>query len=138
MKHHLDEKTLELFNDSFETCVAQPRFLERFYEIFIGASPEVQEKFKDTDFKEQIRVVRKSMLMLLMASFETEEVAKEIARLGQSHGRHGMRIGPHLYELWLNSLLQAAKEFDPRWSQGVEASWRKMFDPYINTLKSYS
>ncbi len=138
MKHHLDEKTLELFNDSFETCVAQPRFLERFYEIFVGASPEVQEKFKETDFKEQIRVVRKSILVLMTASFGTQEVAKEIARLGQSHGRHGMRIGPHLYELWLNSLLQAARESDRRWSQGVEDSWRKMFDPYITRLKGYS
>ncbi len=138
MKHYLDEKTLESFYNSFETCVAQPRFLERFYELFIGASPEVQEKFKATDLKEQIRVVRKSMLVLMMASLETEEVAGEIARLGQSHGRQGMRIGPHLYELWLASLVQAASEFDPKWSRGVGDSWRKMFEPYIARLKSYS
>ncbi len=138
MKHHLDERTLELFNNSFEACVAQPGFLERFYDIFIGASPEVQDKFKATDLKRQIRILRKSMLVLTMASLETSEAAEEIARLGQSHGRHGMRIGPHLYDLWLDSLLQAVKEFDPEWSNGVADSWRKVFAPYITTLKSYS
>ncbi len=138
MKQHLDEKTLELFNNSFETCVAQPRFLERFYEIFICASPEVQERFRVIDMKEQVRILRKSMLALMMASFETKEVAEEMARLGRSHGRQGMKIGPHLYELWMDSLLQAASEFDPRWSLAVADSWRKMFAPYIATLKSYS
>ncbi len=138
MRHHLDDTTLELFNSSFERCVAEPRFLERFYDIFIGASAEVQEKFKATDFKKQIRVLRKSMLVLMMASLETEQADEELARLGQSHGRQGMRIGPHLYALWLDSLLQAASEFDARWSQKVEDSWRRVFDPYLTTLKSYS
>ena len=138
MKHRLDETTLELFNNSLETCLSQPNFLKRFYEIFVGESPEVQDKFKATDMKKQIRILRKSMLLLTMASLETEGVDEEIARLGQSHGRQGMNIGPHLYELWLKSLLQAVSESDPAWSPTVGDSWRKVFEPYLNTLKSYS
>ncbi len=138
MKEHLDERTFELFNNSFEACVGQPRFLERFYEIFINSSPEVQEKFKATDLKRQVRIIRKSLLVLTMASLGTEAVMEEIAHLGQTHGREGLKVGPHLYDLWLSSLLQAVSEVDPGWSRDVENSWRKMFAPYITALKSYS
>ncbi len=138
MGHHLDEKTLELFNRSFETCVARPGFIERFYQIFIASSPEVRDKLKDTDLKKQARIIKKSLYVLTLASIETEEVRQELASLGHSHGREGMRIGPHLYELWLDCLLQAVREFDPGWSEDVSSSWRRMFGPYISTLKSYS
>ncbi len=138
MRHHLDEKTLELFNSSFEACLARAGFLERFYQIFIESSPDVREKFKATDLKGQARMVRRSLLLLTMASLQTEEIDQELARLGQSHGRDGMGIGAHLYEIWLDSLLQAVTEFYPAWSPQVEDSWRRMFDPYLAALKSYS
>ncbi len=79
------------------------------------------------------------MLALTMASMGThEEVDEELARLGESHGRRGRGIEPHLYDQWLASLLEAVREFDPRWTQEVEDSWREMFTPYITTLKTYS
>ena len=138
MRHHLDEKTLELFNRSFETCVARRGFVERFYEIFIQSSPEVRDKFKATDMKRQAHIIKKSLYVLTMASLETEEVRQEIAALGHSHGREGMKVGTHLYELWLSCLLQAVSEFDPGWNREVGESRRRVFDPYLSTLKSYS
>ncbi len=134
----LDEKTLELFNRSFESCVARLGFLERFYAIFVGSSPEVRDKFKHTDLRTQAQIVKKSLYILTMASCETEEVREEIARVGWSHGREGMKIGMDMYDLWLGCLLQAVREFDPRWSQEVGEIWRQMLGPYISRLKEYS
>ena len=134
----MDERTLELFNRSFESCVARPGFLERFYAIFIDSSPDVRGKFEHTDLKRQAQIVKKSLYILTMASLETEEVLEEIARLGQSHGREGMKIETRMYELWLDCLLQAVREFDPRWSPEVGESWRRMFSPYLSRLKEYS
>ena len=59
-------------------------------------------------------------------------------RLGQKHGRGGLKIGAHLYELWLECLLQAVSEFDPKWSEAVGHSWRKMSGAFIFALKSHS
>lgn len=112
--------------------------MERFYEIFLDASPEVRDKFKATDLEQQIRIIKKSLLLLTIACLGTEAVNEEIARLGHRHGSQGLKIGAHLYDLWLDALLQAVSEFDPRWSQAVGDSWRTMFDPYISRLKSYS
>ena len=88
--------------------------------------------------EKQIRIMEKSLLLLTIACLGTKEADEEIARLGQRHGPQGLRIGAHLYDLWLDALLQAVSEFDPRWSQAVGDSWRKMFAPYISRLKSYS
>ena len=112
--------------------------MERFYEIFFAASPEVRDKFKATDLEKQIRMIRKSLLLLTMACLGTEAVGEEMDRLGQKHGPKGLKIGAHLYDLWLDALVQAVSEFDPRWSEAVGDSWRKMFAPYISKLKSYT
>jgi hemoglobin-like flavoprotein len=134
----MDERTLELFNNSYESCVRHPRFLKRFYEIFLEASPEVREKFKGTDFEKQVRIIEKSLLLLTISCLGTKAVDEEIARLGERHGPQGMKIGAHLYDLWLDALLRTVSEFDPKWSQAVGDSWRKMFEPCITKLKSYS
>jgi hemoglobin-like flavoprotein len=134
----MHEDTLELFNNSFEACVLRAGFLERFYQIFIDASPEVRDKFTNTNLAEQVRVMKRSLLLLTVASSGAEGVDEEIVRLGQKHGPQGLAVGAHLYDLWLDSLLQAVREFDPRWSPQVEESWRRMFIPYIDALKRFS
>ena len=41
------------FNESFERCVNDPRFLDKFYEIFLSSSDEVNLMFRDTDMETQ-------------------------------------------------------------------------------------
>jgi hemoglobin-like flavoprotein len=133
-----DERTVELYNDSFESCVSSEGFLPRFYELFIGSSPLIREKLKNTDLKKQVRILRKSLYVLTMASLGTDEAEQEIVRLGESHGRHGLNIQPFMYDLWLDCLLQAVSEYHTGWNAEVEQSWRVMFAPHIARLKSYS
>jgi hypothetical protein len=41
---NLPEDDIRLFNDSLDRCVADPRFMDLFYDRFIGGSPEVSAK----------------------------------------------------------------------------------------------
>jgi hypothetical protein len=41
----LNERDIELFNDSLERCTSGRRFLDRFYELFVASSTEVAAKF---------------------------------------------------------------------------------------------
>ena len=134
----MDDRISEIYNDSFERCSSRPGFLPRFYELFLNSSPEVKDKFKDTDFKKQIRIVKKSLYVLTMASVGIEEAQAEIERLGHIHGRDGLKVEPYLYDLWLTCLLQAVREYDIGWMPEVEKSWCKMFEPHIEALKGYS
>ena len=134
----MDERTVELYNNSFEYCMSRAGFLPRFYDLFVGSSPHIREKFKSTDLKRQARILRKSLYVLTMAAVGTYEAEKEITRLGESHGRQGLNIEPFMYDLWLDCLLQAVSEYDANWNSEVEQSWREMFAPHIARLKSYS
>jgi len=134
----LDDRTSEIFNDSFQRCLSKSGFFPRFYELFLNSSSEVKDKFKDTDFKKQARVVKKSLYLLTMVSTGAVEARAEIERLGQTHGREGLKVDPYMYDQWLTCLLQAVREYDIGWTPEVEKSWRKTFLSHIEALKSYS
>lgn len=133
----VDEKTLEIYNDSFEYCLSREGFLPRFYELFIQSSPEVREKFKATDFQRQNRILKKSLYVLAMASVGTDEARKELDRLRLSHGPRGLNIPPHLYDLWLDCLVRTVREFHTEWHPDIEKSWREMLAPHLAVLQSH-
>lgn len=134
----MQDRTTEIYNDSFERCTANPGFLMRFYELFLDSSPQVKKAFNNTDLKQQTRIVKKSLYTLTMAMVGTKESLEELERLGHAHGRGGLRIEPGMYDLWLNCLLQAVKDYDKGWTPEVENSWRIMLKPHIEALKRYS
>jgi hemoglobin-like flavoprotein len=135
---HVDEKTLAIYNDSFEYCLGKEGFLPRFYTLFMESSPEVRERFKNTDFQKQTRILKKSLYVLTMASVGTDEARQELVRLGLSHGKQGLHIPPHLYDLWLDALVRTVREFHTEWHPDIERSWREMLAPHIAVLKSHS
>ena len=45
------------------------------------------------DLEKQIRMLRQSLLLLTMACLGTKEIGEELTRLGQKHGRDGLKIG---------------------------------------------
>ena len=48
----------ETFRASLKRCLADADFLREFYELFMASSPEVRDKFKDTEFPRQYRILR--------------------------------------------------------------------------------
>jgi hemoglobin-like flavoprotein len=125
----------EIYHDSFERCLAIPGFFNRFYELFLDSSPAIQEKFKNTDFRKQIQMVKKSLYRLTMATTQSKESLAELGRVKKTHSRDQLNIEPYMYDLWLDSLLQTVKEYDKAWTPEVETSWRRVFEPYIEILK---
>jgi hemoglobin-like flavoprotein len=131
----VDERVIEVYNDSLERCMARPEFLHRFYELFIRSSDEVAEKFKNTDMKKQERVLKYSLYTLLLAVGGGESGRAELERLAEVHNRKNRDIKPHLYDLWLDCLLQAVREYDGAYGPEVERSWRQILGTGINHLK---
>ncbi|MGZ8246521.1 globin [Methylomagnum sp.] len=131
----MDERTLEIYNDSFEYCLSKPRFLTRFYERLMASSPEVRARFSNTDIHRQTRILKKSLCLLTMASVGTSEGRDELVRLSKSHGPDGLNIPAYMYDLWLDCLIQTVKEFHAHWRPEIEQSWRAMLGPHIDVLK---
>ena len=64
----VDQDTLEIFDRSLRRCNANPGFLDLFYETFLASSPKVREKFANTDFDRQKRLLHASFYLILLAS----------------------------------------------------------------------
>ena len=129
------ERDIELFNDSLERCSANADFLRRFYTLFLASSGEVAKKFERTDFRKQTRLLRTSLYIMMLSS-DGAELGAHLERLAKLHSRAGLDIKPELYDLWLDRLVQAVREFDPMVDVEIETAWRRVLQPGIDYMKS--
>jgi hemoglobin-like flavoprotein len=131
----LNEGDIELFNDSLERCTSGRRFLDRFYELFVASSTEVAAKFANTDFHVQKRAVKISFYMIVSTIEQKTEGNVHLERIAVRHSRKGLDIRPHLYDQWLECLIQAVREWDPLFSDGTEQAWRRVVRVGIEFMK---
>jgi hemoglobin-like flavoprotein len=131
----MHERDVELFNDSIERCSCRPDFLRRFYTLFLASSDTVAKKFEHTDLRRQARLLKTSLYIMMLASDETERIV-HLERLARLHSSAGLDIKPELYDLWLDRLLQAVKEFDPMFDPETETAWRHVLQPGTEFMKS--
>ena len=106
-----------VFNDSFGRILREKgtgeAFFSDFYREFLASSPEVAEKFKDTDMKEQEKMLKSSFYNLLSFS-TTKEVTDYLSFVAEKHDRQHHDIQPKLYDLWLECLISAVERHDDR------------------------
>ena len=131
----MNEKDVELFNDSIERCSCKPEFLRRFYSLFLASSGPVAKKFERTDLQKQARMLKTSLYIMMLAGNESERVM-HLERLAKLHSRAELDIKPELYDLWLDVLVRAVEEFDPLFDVQIGNAWRRMLQPGIEFMKS--
>jgi hypothetical protein len=72
-----------------------------------------------------------------MSSIERKpEGNVHLERIVPRHSRSGLGIGPHLYDLWLDCLIQAVRECDPLFGEETERAWHRVMRVGIELLKS--
>ncbi len=130
------EHDIEVFNDSLERCTRSSGFLDRFYELFLASSDEVAEKFRHTDFRKQKRALRISLYLMMSVTEGKPEGDAHLERIARLHSKADRDIPPKLYDLWLDSLVLAVKEFDPLFGEETEKAWRRIMRPGIEFMKS--
>jgi hemoglobin-like flavoprotein len=123
----MERAVLCTYEASLARCSANPRFVERFYEIFLASSPRVAEKFAQTDFNRQRQALSASLnLMLQAASDETHGPERFLRELADRHSRRALNIGAEFYDYWLDSLLATVRELDPECSNEVCQAWERV------------
>ena len=120
----MEAQMLETFEQSLLRCESRWDFFDRFYDRFLASSPAVREKFRNTDFVRQKRVLRASLHLLLRAARNDGGGPDAHLRdLAERHGSGQLDIGAELYDFWLDSLLATVRECDPEFSLEVERAW---------------
>lgn len=109
-------------------------FVSHFYKTFMGKSPEIAERFRETNMTAQKTALFDSLLY--MAEFPHSQNARSrIIQLGHSHSHRALDISPALYDLWLEALIDTVREFDPDFDADAELSWRVTMAPGIACMK---
>jgi hemoglobin-like flavoprotein len=129
----MNKADLELFLDSFESCIKDDRFIRAFYDSFLASSEEVRALFAQTDFALQRRALRASLYVMVAASARHQAELSTLSELAERH--RGLRIKPHHYELWMESLLSAVAQCTKSFDTEVARVWRDAFRPGIEYMK---
>ena len=131
LQYDLDE-----VKSRYHRCISKKTFLDTFYDCFLSKSDEVAYKFRGTDFTRQKRMLRESILMMVMFSRDPVGVEEDMIKLAERHNRNGVDIPARLYTLWLDSLCEAIEKHDPEHTTEIALKWRAAMEPGIEFLIS--
>ncbi len=121
------------FHQSFERCVNDPNFLDQFYQIFLSSSDEVEQIFKETNMETQ-KIILATSMAYMTETYDSK--SSPLENIAIKHNKNNLNICPHLYPLWLNSLIAAAKTIDPFFDSSTEKVWRETLQPGIDYMIS--
>lgn len=127
-----------IFDQSYERVVKKTvngeSFFSAFYRNFVASSPEIRQKFANTDMEKQQKMLKKSFYSLLVfyGSGSVDEVLEKIA---ESHSAKALNIKPEFYDLWLRALVETLPVYDEHFSDDVELAWRLVLSGGITYMK---
>ena len=116
----MEETPKDRFLHSLDRCTADENFIPTFYGRFLSSSDEIRAKFVLTNFKKQNEMLLRSLTLAAGATAGERASLREIRERAETHDRHHLNIEPRLYEIWLDSVIGVASEFDPEWNETVE------------------
>ena len=135
--HEIDGEVIIRFRTSLERCLARSEFLERFYQRFMASSEEVREKFAKTDFSKQHRVLRGSLYLMSRAAMGLEDGREHLMAVAKTHGSAQLAIPPHHYDLWLEALIETAREMEQHFDAELEAAWREVLGLAVHIVRDH-
>ncbi len=121
---------------SYNRCLEAGGFFNAFYDDFLLKSPDIPPMFKNTDFKKQKQMVRMSVRMMIRLGEGHPETVEAFKKLGERHSSRQLDIPREFYGLWLDSLCECVKQFDPEYSEELEQKWRDTVKPGIDMMVS--
>lgn len=125
------------FLKSLERCCSDGEFISAFYDRFLSTSDEISNKFKNTNFEKQNEMLLRSLKLSAGATAGDPESLSEMRERAETHDRHHLNIEPRLYEFWLTSVVDTAREFDPEWNENIEDAWKTILGYVINHMTKY-
>ena len=136
MTHYIDYD--RVYRDSFLRVLSSEidgqGFFDTFYRHFLDSSAEAREKFANTDFSMQKKMLRQSLGYMERFS-QYKQADDEILKLATRHSKAELDVSPALYDVWLSSLVSAVAIHDPDYDQDVEIAWRMQLAAGIEYMK---
>lgn len=129
----------EIFNQSYwrvhKNAIGDVPFVDAFLENLVRSSPEVADRMARGD-TERFRSALTLGIVHLASFRATGQADSVLAGIAKRQSRTGRDIAPHLYEFFLQALLQTVEQYDPDFSPDVRKAWEVMLRPGLEYMKS--
>lgn len=131
----MNKEIIDQVRQSYDRCLNDGAFFDKFYDRFLASSPEVRAKFSNTNFAKQKDLLNKGISMMIMYAGGDNAVANNvISRLRESHNSAHMDIPPRLYVLWKRVLMETISESDPKYTSEISEAWSQVLDVGIKDI----
>jgi hemoglobin-like flavoprotein len=124
----------EQFLRSLNRCTEQPGFIPAFYERFLSTSDDIRERFRHTDFEQQHKMLLRSLQLAAGATVGEPASLRELGERAATHDRRHLNVTPGLYDIWLDTVIATARDFDDHWDASVEDAWRSILGYVISYM----
>lgn len=128
------ETDVDRVQQSLGRAVINGDLFQTFYDIFMDSHADVRPLFVDTDFEKQKHLLKQGVNLAILGAKGSSMGLRGIARIAESHNRHGLDIQPHLYRFWLRSFLEAVSRHDREYSPELEEAWREVLQATIDRI----
>jgi len=130
------EEAIHRVHASLNRSLANSRFIEIFYEIFMATDADIRQMFAKTEFERQKKLLRKALLSAVTFAAGGEVARQRLALIRESHNRAHMNVHPEWYPLWVDSLVQAVARCDADYSPQLDQEWRLVLQPAVDFIRS--
>ena len=129
---------VDVFNASYQRAIGNSSynrdFIGRFYDVFLSKSDRIAEHFKHVDMSTQKTMLHDS-LNYMVDFFVSRRTNDYMNRIARTHSSREHDIEDNMYDTWIDSLVEALREFDPEFNDEVELAWRLVLAPGITYMK---
>jgi len=115
-----------LFLASLNRCRRSSNFLPMFYKRFIESSDIIRQKFLNTDFERQNKMLLESLRLIAAATSGDPEGLRELTERAETHDRNHHDIKEEHYEHWRHALIDSARTCDDQWNTPIEEAWNRI------------
>jgi hemoglobin-like flavoprotein len=132
MNPTLPTDALNIFCDSFERVKAGNKFLDLFYEKFLGSSEEVSRLFEGVSMSRLKTMLQITLYWPMLACDGNATSVDRLMKLGVLH--RGKGVMEHHYKLWIDSLMSTVEECDENYTVAVDRAWREVMSVGIKIM----
>lgn len=130
----MQESAHAIAHQSYSRCLRASGFLPRIYELLLESDPVIPPYFAETEFSRQHKLLQHGLGLLL--SFARRPDPALLDRIAARHSRAGLDVPPAHYTLFVESLLGAVREHDPRYDGEIEEAWKEALRPGLDFMRS--
>lgn len=133
----MNEEIVAQVRSSYGRCTTSKGFFGDFYDEFLSRSPEIGEKFKNTNMENQQIALKNGLGMLILFAKGNHHMAtRKINDLSASHSKARLDIKPEFYLYWISSLLKTIEKHDAKFNPELKQSWEKLLQVGVDEMVS--